>query len=119
MIKDILVCLEGSPGTVRAIELALELAREHGARLVGLAISGNGDRHEGVDEHRARLQARGQAVGVSTRTLQVHGQPAATILEEMTAHDLTILARSASFSSRAAPRTRRRATTCCTTRASR
>jgi len=97
MIKDILVCLEGSPGTVRAIELALELAREHGARLVGLAISDNGDRHEGVDEHRARLEARGQAVGVSTRTLQVHGQPAATILEEMTAHDLTILARSASF----------------------
>ena len=97
MIKDILVCLEGSPGTVRAIELALELAREHGARLVGLAISGNGDRHNGVDEHRARLEARGQAVGVLTRVIQVHGQPAATILEEMTAHDLTILARSASF----------------------
>jgi nucleotide-binding universal stress UspA family protein len=97
MVKDILVCLEGSPGTVRAIELALELAREHGARLVGLAISGNGDRHDGVDEHRARLEARGRAVGVSTRTLKVHGQPAATILEEMTAHDLTILARSASF----------------------
>jgi nucleotide-binding universal stress UspA family protein len=97
MIKDILVCLEGSPGTVRAIELALELAREHGARLVGLAITSNGDKHDGVDEHRARFEARGQAVGVSTRTLQVHGQPAATILEEMTAHDLTILARGASF----------------------
>jgi nucleotide-binding universal stress UspA family protein len=97
MIKDILVCLEGSPGTVRAIELALELAREHGARLVGLAIASNGNQHDGVDEHRARLEARGQAVGVSTRTLQVHGQPAATILEEMTAHDLTILARAASF----------------------
>ena len=96
MIKDILVCLEGSPGTVRAIELALELAREHGARLVGLAIAGNGDRHDGVDEHRARFEARGQAVGVSTRILG-HGQPAATILEEMTAHDLTILARGASF----------------------
>ncbi len=97
MIKDILVCLEGSPGTVRAIELALELAREHGARLVGLAIASNGDKHDGVDEHRARFEARGQAVGVSTRTLHVHGQPAAEILEEMTAHDLTILARSASF----------------------
>jgi nucleotide-binding universal stress UspA family protein len=98
MVKDILVCLDGSPGTVRAIELALELAREHGARLVGLAISGNGNRHDdGVDEHRARLEARGQAVGVSTRILRVYGQPAATILEEMTAHDLTILARSARF----------------------
>ena len=97
MIKDILVCLEGSPGTVRAIELALELAREHGARLVGLAIASNGDKHDSVDEHRARFEARGQAVGVSTRTLHVHGQPAAEILEEMTAHDLTILARSASF----------------------
>jgi len=97
MIKDILVCLEGSPGTVRAIELALELAREHGARLVGLAIASNGDKHDSVDEHRARFEARGQAVGVSTRTLHVHGQPAAEILEEMTAHDLTVLARSASF----------------------
>ncbi len=97
MIKDILVCLEGSPGTVRAIELALELAREHGARLVGLAIASNGDKHDGVDEHRARFEARGQAVGVSTRILRVYGQPAATILEEMTAHDLTILARGASF----------------------
>jgi nucleotide-binding universal stress UspA family protein len=97
MIKDILVCLEGSPGTVRAIELALELAREHGARLVGLAIANNGEKHDGVDEHRARLEARGQAVGVSTRILRVYGQPAATILEEMTAHDLTILARGASF----------------------
>lgn len=97
MVKDILICLEGSPGTVRAIELALELAREHGARLVGLAITSIGDKHDGVDEHRARFEARGRAVGVSTRTLQVHGQPAATILEEMTAHDLTILARGASF----------------------
>jgi len=97
MIKDILVCLEGSPGTVRAIELALELAREHGAHLVGLAIASNGDRHSVVDEHRTRFEARGHAVGVSTRTLQVHGQPAAEILEEMTAHDLTVLARSASF----------------------
>jgi nucleotide-binding universal stress UspA family protein len=97
MVKDILVCLEGSPGTVRAIELALELAREHGARLVGLAIAGNGDKHDGVDEHRARFEARGQALGVSTRILRVYGQPAATILEEMTAHDLTILARAASF----------------------
>lgn len=97
MIKDILVCLEGSPGTVRAIELGIELAREHGARLVGLAIASNGDKRDSVSEHRARFEARGQAVGISTRTLQVHGQPAATILEEMTAHDLTILARHASF----------------------
>jgi nucleotide-binding universal stress UspA family protein len=97
MIKDILVCLEGSPGTVRAVELGIELAREHGARLVGLAIAGNGATGDGVDEHRARFEARGQALGVPTRVLRVHGEPAATILEEMTAHDLTILARNATF----------------------
>ena len=67
MIKDILVCLEGSPGTVRAIELALELAREHGARLVGLAIAGYGDKHDRVDEHRTRFEARGQAWSASRR----------------------------------------------------
>ena len=97
MIKDILVCIEGSPGTERAIDLALELAREHGARLVGLVISDEADVRGGVDERLAQLEARGQAAGVVARTLELRGPPAAKILEEMTAHDLTILARNASF----------------------
>ena len=60
MIKDILVCLEGSPGTVRAIELAIELAREHGARLVGLAISGKAAAQRG---RRASGATRGARPG--------------------------------------------------------
>ncbi len=98
MIKDILVCLEGSPGTVRAIELALELAREHGARLVGLAIAG--ERRRARRRRRASGAVRGARPGgrrLDPQRCELRGQPAATILEEMTAHDLTILARNASF----------------------
>lgn len=97
MIKDILVCLESSPGSVRAIELGLELAREHSARLVGLEIVTDGETRDGVAEHVARFSARAEALGVWTRTLRLHGPAAAKILEEMTAHDLTILARGARF----------------------
>ena len=118
MIKDILVCLEGSASTERAIELGLELAREHGARLVGLAIIDDPDLRPNptpadLEQHRdlvllesARLRAeatlaqfetRCQLAGVATRNLEARGRPAAKILQEMTEHDLTLIGRNANF----------------------
>ena len=118
MIKDILVCLEGSASTERAVDLGLELAREHGARLVGLAIIDDPDLRPNPSEvdlkqHRdlallesarkqaeaalAQFETRCQLAGVATRTLEVRGRPAAKILDEMTEHDLTLIGRNANF----------------------
>jgi nucleotide-binding universal stress UspA family protein len=119
MLKDILICLEGSSSSERAIDLGLELGREHGARLVGLAIideadiragsavGGASDRQQRDDtlledarhktaETLAHFQTRCQQGGVATRTLELRGRPA-TILEEMTEHDLTLIGRKANF----------------------
>jgi nucleotide-binding universal stress UspA family protein len=120
MLKDILICLEGSSSSERAIDLGLELGREHGARLVGLAIideadiragsavGGASDRQQHDDtlledarhktaETLAHFQTRCQQGGVATRTLELRGRPATMILEEMTEHDLTLIGRKANF----------------------
>jgi nucleotide-binding universal stress UspA family protein len=123
MIHDILVCLEGSTSTERAIDLGLELAREHNARLVGLAIIDDGDIRAGAatgnggssleqpgDEvlvvgdatekaaaRLAQFETRCQLAGVATRSLELRGRPAAKILEEMTEHDLTLIGRTVNF----------------------
>jgi nucleotide-binding universal stress UspA family protein len=122
MIKDILVCLEGSASTERAIDLGLELAREHEAQLVGLAIVDEPDIRAGAatgiggasyKQHRdevliddaikkaeqvlAQFQARCQEKGVATRRLELRGRPAVKILEEMMDHDLTLIGRRVNF----------------------
>jgi nucleotide-binding universal stress UspA family protein len=122
MLKDILVCLEGSSSSERAIDLGLELGREHGARLVGLAIIAEPDIRAGsavsiggasykqqrddtlledarqkAAETLAHFQTRCQQVGVATRSLELRGRPAAMILEEMTEYDLTLIGRTANF----------------------
>jgi nucleotide-binding universal stress UspA family protein len=122
MIKDILVCLEGSSSTERATELGIELAREHGARLVGLAIVDGPDTRAGAatgtggsafKQHRPeglagdaqkkaegyleQFRTRSEAAGVVTRILELRGRPAAKILEEMQEHDLTLIGRSVNF----------------------
>jgi nucleotide-binding universal stress UspA family protein len=118
MINDILVCLEGSASTERAIDLGLELAREHDARLVGMAIIDDPDLRASptaadLKQHRdlvllesarknaeatlAQFETRCQLAGVATRSLEVRGRPAAKILEEMTEHDLTLIGRNANF----------------------
>ncbi|HET7503327.1 MAG TPA: universal stress protein [Kofleriaceae bacterium] len=119
---DILVCLEGSPSTARAIEVALELARSLPATLVGLAVvdepdivagaatsiggaSFRRDRDAALLEdarERARdwldgLIARGQAAGVAVRALELAGRPAELILEEAPRHDLIVLGRDVNF----------------------
>jgi nucleotide-binding universal stress UspA family protein len=122
MIKDLLVCLEGSPSSERATELAIEIAREQSARLLGLAIVDEPDILAGaatsiggasfrqhrdevlledarkhVQEYLTRFEARCRDAGVRARVLELRGRPAAKILEEMQAHDLTLMGRHVNF----------------------
>ena len=122
MLKEILVCLEGSPSTETAVSKAIDLARELGAALVGMSIIDEPDIRAGVavgiggssfKQHRdevlmedarkkaeatlAQFETRCQLAGVATRSLEVRGRPAAKILEEMTDHDLTLIGRNANF----------------------
>jgi nucleotide-binding universal stress UspA family protein len=119
---DILVCLEGSASTARAIDVAMALARSLPATLVGLAIvdepdivagaatsiggaSFRKDRDQALleDAHgRARgwleaFVARGRAAGVSVRALELAGPPAELILAQVPDHDLTLLGRHVNF----------------------
>jgi nucleotide-binding universal stress UspA family protein len=122
MIAKILVCLEGSPSSVAATTIAIETSRRLAATLVGLAIvdepdiragtptsiGGSSFKHERDDAlvADARKQAelwlttfadRCHREGVSARTVEVVGRPAAQILAEMQTHDLTVMGRSANF----------------------
>jgi nucleotide-binding universal stress UspA family protein len=119
---EILVCLEGSPSTARAVDVAIDLARSLPAGLVGLAIVDEPDivagsptsiggasyRHDRDaalldDAHRqarawlAAFVARGREAGVAVRTLAITGRPAEMILAETSRHDLTLLGREANF----------------------
>jgi nucleotide-binding universal stress UspA family protein len=122
MIKDLLVCLEGSPSSERATDLAIEIAREVSARLLGLAIVDEPDIRAGtatsiggasfkrhrddvliedaskrVHEYLTRFEARCLAAGVQARVLEVRGRPAPKILEEMQSNDLTLMGRQVNF----------------------
>jgi len=122
MIKDLLVCLEGSPSSERATDLAIEIAREQSALLTGVAIvdepsiragaaTGIGgssfkqhrdevlleDAQKKTQEWLARFDARCKEAGVSMRVLELRGRPAPKILEEMKSHDLTLMGRHANF----------------------
>lgn len=121
---QLLVCLEGSDGTARAVEVAIELARALPAGLVGLAIVDEPDIVAGAatsiggasyrrdrdaalleDAHRhartwrTRFVARCRAAGVASRALEITGSPAEMILAEMPRHDLTVLGRDVNFRS--------------------
>lgn len=122
MIKDILVCLEGSASSERATDLAIEIARELTARLMGLAIvdepdiragaaTGIGgasfkqrrdevlleDAHKKVADWLLIFEARCRDAGISSRSLELRGRPAPKILEEMQLHDMTLIGRDANF----------------------
>jgi len=122
MIKEILVCLEGSKSGKAAVETAIQIAREQQATLVGMAIVDKPDilagtpegigsssykiqRNEALleDAHRRALEWTGEFQrrcddeGVSARTLEVVGRPVEKILEEMLRHDLTVLGKDANF----------------------
>jgi nucleotide-binding universal stress UspA family protein len=122
MIKEILVCLEGSPSAEAATKTAITIARAHQGKLVGLAIVDEPDIRAGAatgiggasykherDEALladARKQAadwlalferRCREAKVQARALEVVGRPAAAILEETDKHDLTVMGRDANF----------------------
>ena len=122
MIKDILVCLEGSASSERATDLAIEIAREMSARLTGLAIvdepniragaaTGIGgasfkqhrdevllaDAHKKAADNLLLFEARCRDAGIPARVLELRGRPAPKILEEPERHDITLIGRHANF----------------------
>jgi nucleotide-binding universal stress UspA family protein len=122
MIKDILVCLEGSASSERATDLAIEIAREMSARLTGLAIvdepniragaaTGIGgasfkqhrdevlleDAHKKAADNLLLFEARCRDAGIPARVLELRGRPAPKILEELERHDITLIGRHANF----------------------
>ncbi len=122
MIRTALVCLEGSAETELAIDLAIETAQQLGVSLVGLAVvdepdirSGSPTSIGGASYKKQRDEAllaeaeqqarrwerhfldRCEHAGVTGRYRQRRGRPAAEILEEMQAHDLTFMGRNTNF----------------------
>jgi nucleotide-binding universal stress UspA family protein len=118
---EILVCLEGSASTSRAVDVAIDLARSLPAGLVGLAVvdqagvtgsaprvggaglrrrrraAPRGDAHQRARAWLADFVARGRAAGVAVRARQVAGRPDETIRSEAPHHDLTVLGRDVRF----------------------
>jgi len=122
MIKDALVCLEGSPSSDAATQLAITIASAFHAQLVGLAIIDEPDIRAGtptgiggasyklerddtlVAEAKASaadalalFERRCRAASIPARSLEIVGRPAVSILHEMEARDLTIIGRDANF----------------------
>lgn len=122
MLRELLVCLEGSASTDRAITVAMSLAGELEAALVGLAIVDEPDIRAGAatgiggssykqqrDEELLRdahakaqgwltaFEERCRVAGIPARSLELRGRPAATILGEMERHDLTVMGRDVNF----------------------
>jgi nucleotide-binding universal stress UspA family protein len=122
MIKDILVCLEGSASPEAATRLAISIARSSSAQMAGLAIIDEPDIRAGsatsiggasykqerddalvADAKKAAadwvalFEHRCRQAGVAARSLEVVGRPAESILTEMEAHHLTVIGRDANF----------------------
>jgi len=122
MIKEALVCLEGSRSSDAATRTAITIASDFDAKLVGLAIIEEPDIRAGtvtgiggasykierddalVAEARTRaadslalFERRCRDAQIQAQSLEVVGRPAASILHEMEARDLTIIGRDANF----------------------
>jgi nucleotide-binding universal stress UspA family protein len=122
MIKEALVCLESSASSDAATRLAITIANQSKARLVGLAIVDEPDiragaatgiggasykherdeslladaRHAAADAL-ALFERRCREGNVEARALEIVGRPADSILAEMETRDLTIIGRDANF----------------------
>src|SRR4051794_40609746 len=108
MIKDILVCIEGSASNEPATNLAIDIARAAGAGLAGLAIVDEPDIRAGTatsiggaafkherddtlvaDAHRhaadwlALFERRCREAQIPARSLEIVGRPVQSILAEM------------------------------------
>jgi nucleotide-binding universal stress UspA family protein len=122
MIKDLLVCLEGSQSSARALDLALELAPRLGATVTGLVIIDEPDilaaqatsiggaaykrerdetllhdAEKRAEEWVAAFAARCRDAAVIANGCVRHGRPAEVILAQSESHDLTVLGRDVNF----------------------
>ena len=122
MLRSALVALDGSAYSESATALAIDWARRHGARLLGLGVLdapairgaepvplGAGAYKQARDEARladahrrvvaflADFRARGKAAGIAVDVLEDIGDPADRILREAHRCDLVILARETHF----------------------
>jgi nucleotide-binding universal stress UspA family protein len=122
MIKDILVCLEGSPSSDAATRAAIEIARERHAGLVGMAIVDEPDIRAGspasiggssfkhwrdetlladarthAKDWLGTFERRCREEGMRVRVIETVGRPAEAIIAEMGHHDLTVMGRDANF----------------------
>jgi len=122
MIKEALVCLESSESSEAATRLAIAIANDLKARLVGLAIvdepdiragaatgiGGTSFKHERDDylladarkaaaDVLALFERRCREAKVEARALEIVGRPADSILAEMETRELTLIGRDANF----------------------
>jgi nucleotide-binding universal stress UspA family protein len=122
MIKEALVCLESSESSEAATRIAITIANDFKARLVGLAIvdepdiragaaigiTGSTFKHERdevlVADARKRaadalalFERRCREARVEARPLEIVGRPVDSILAEMETRELTIIGRDANF----------------------
>ena len=122
MIKEALVCLEGSRSSEAATRLAIAIAKDFKSQLMGLAIVDEPDiragaatgiggasyKHERDDalvgearraaaDALALFERRCRDANVDARVLEIVGRPAESILAEMATRDLTIIGRDANF----------------------
>src|SRR5262245_35892059 len=122
MIKEALVCLESPASREAATRVAIGIAKDLQARLVGLAvvdepdiragtptgIGGSSFKHERDEtllaEARTRaadalalFERRCREAGVPAKPLEVVGRPTTSILAAMEARELTVIGRDANF----------------------
>jgi nucleotide-binding universal stress UspA family protein len=107
MYTDILLPTDGTKGTKRAVDHAVALAAEHGARLHALYVVDTGQMGfvaipDDISETKRRLQKRGEevlsavaadadAAGVDCLTTVASGIPEEEILEYVEEHDVDLV----------------------------
>ena len=124
MLKNILVCIDGSASSEETTLTAIKIARERNASLVGMVFVHEPDfragahtnidgssvahrwnkwRHVDVRAYAAMLLAtferRCQAAGVPARVLEVVDRSPEDIIAEIERHDLTLIGHEANFQS--------------------
>jgi nucleotide-binding universal stress UspA family protein len=122
MIKNILVCIDGSASSEETTLAAIKIARERNATLVGMAIGHapgsqpgtragiHGSRFDRrwtnlrtVDVHAyagmllATFERRCRSAGVPVRVLEVVSRSPADVIAEIEHHDLTLVSHEANF----------------------
>jgi nucleotide-binding universal stress UspA family protein len=104
VFDQVLVCIDGSSSSQRAIDLGLDIARVQGARLAGLAIVDEPDIRDqalvadATHKAHAWLEAfaqRCRATGIEPRLMEAWARPSAAILEHMPAFSVTLIGQDA------------------------